>query len=462
MRSGALSLPARSALLELWRHPLAKLALGGLMIMALLTAGYRFGTVVSLGQQSTISVSDAEVCLRQGEAVYFSVTLGTEEYLKKLGEWDRAQPRLESAQAFVLAANSHIGSIRELSLDNRVFLRGPDGLAYPASGRPVGATAHHNTWVAFFPKYDMQGLPLFRQQSGSFDVLIRDVGSFRERVFTFRYPLPALEQGATRSLASIAMLLGAAMAALLITCTPCLVGSLAVGSLTMGVAWGPASAQARAQVRRQMMRKTAYYLAALAVVYTVIAMGVNALQLRSEQLRPVEILGGAVLLALGLGFLRTVGPVGRAEGALVGLARRLAPGLKRSSAEARTAPGMGPDSSSAMGASLAMVCSAAGAPTLTAAVILPLMIYAGLTDLYWALLVLAVYLAVCAVPFFLIAVGLGELLQTATQRWRTAIMVANSLVLVGLGLLLLLDPQAVADTLALPARLLLSPLRWIF
>jgi hypothetical protein len=108
-----------------------------------------------------------------------------------------------------------------------------------------------------------------------------------------------------------------------------------------------------------------------------------------------------------------------------------------------------------------MVCSVAGAPTLTTAIILPVMIYAGLTDLYWSLFILAVYLVVCGVPFFLIAIGLGEFLYRASLRMRNALLVADAFLLIGLGVLLILDPQTVANTLSAPANLLLEPFRWL-
>lgn len=444
-------------------NPIAKLGLGGLIVLLLLSVGYRWGTAISLGQEGgTVSVSDATVCLQRGGTIYFNVTFGTEEYLKKLGEWEAAKRRIRTAQAFVVNANTHVGTIRELSLEDKVFLRGPDGIIYPSVGKPIESTTHHDTYLIFFPRYDMRGEPMFERDSGTFDVLIRDVGIFPERVFTFHYPLPVSGRTSRPGLVHLAMLIGAAMAAMLVSCTPCLVGSLAVGSLTMGTAWSPAQQKAMEEIRAEMVRKTVYYLAALVVVYITIAVIINAFNIGTEQLRPVELLGGIVLLLIGLSFLRSWGPVARLENAFVRFVLRLAPGFRSYVMEESPDPTFGADASSAMGASLAMVCSVAGAPTLTTAIILPVMIYAGLTDLYWSLIILAVYLAVCAVPFFLIAIGLGEFLYTASLRLRNTLLVANSFLLIGLGLLLMLDPQRVADTLSAPARLVLEPFRWLF
>lgn len=444
------------------RYPLANLVLGGLFVAALLVVGYRLGPAVSLdGERATVTVSDAEVCLREGISTYFNVTFGTEEYLRRLGEQDVAQQRMSTAQAFVLNANSHVGSIRDLSLDDRVYLRGPDGVVYPSVGKAVGSTTHHNTWLVYFPRYSNQGEPLFEATTGGFDVLIRGVGDYPERVFRFRYPLPVPQQQASVPLGQIAMLAGAAMAALLITCTPCLVGSLTLGTMAMGSAWDLQARRAAGQVRAEMARKTVYYLVALAAVYGAVAVVVNAFRLTPGQLRPVEAIGGLLLLVLGINLLRGWGPAAGLEAAAARLLVRAVPRSRSYVQEGSPRPSFGADASSAMGASLALVCSVAGAPTLATAIILPLMVYAGLSDLHWSMLVLAVYLAVCAVPFFFISIGLGEVLLRLSLRLRQGLMVVNALLLVGLGLLLLVEPASVADALSAPTRLFLEPMRWI-
>lgn len=444
-------------------HPVLKLGIGIAIVLVLLLIGYRLGSGVSLGSTGgTVSVSDAEVCLRRGSTIYFTAILGTEEYLKKLGVWEEAALRFRTAQAFVLNATAHVGTIRELALDNKVFLAA-DGIRYPSVGQVLGLTTHHDTYLVFFPRYDMQGKPLFERESGTFDLVI-ELGEevdpiLPQRVLTFRHPLPKV--GVARSdFTRVLMLIGATLAALLLTCTPCLVGSLMVGSLTMGAAVsGQPSAVSGQQIRAEMMRKTLYYLAALIIAYLTVAMVVNIYNLQAESLRPVEMFGGVLLLLMGLNFLRSWRPVGR----LVAWSRSQVVSLVRLQDYQTTGlADFGSESSSAMGASLAMVCSVAGAPTLSTAIILPVMIYAGLSDLSWAFLVLLIYLLISAVPFFLIAVGLGEFLLTASLRLRHILLVANGFLLVGLGLLLILSPQAVADTLSAPARFLLAPFRWLF
>lgn len=468
--------PARASLpANPLANPLAKLSLGLFLVLVLLLAGYRFGGggVRLGGGAGTFTVSDAEECLRRGGNIYFNVTFGSEDYLRKIGEWETARRRSRLGQPFVISANTHVGSVRDLSLEDKIFLVF-EGRQYPMSGKPVVSATHHNTYLVFFPRFDMAGQPVFDRTSGTFDILIKGV-EFPERRLTFRLPMPSAGRPGL-DLPRLAMLFGSALAALLVACTPCLVGSLAVGSFTMGAAAGAAGERdAMAKVRAAMVRRTLFHLAALIVTYLVVAQLTAAFKATTAYLRPAEVAGGLVLLAIGLGFLRAWGPAAVVEGGVRRALARFLPGAARGGreTEAPVKPGNGasrrPDdplgldagASSAVGASLAMVCSVAGAPTLSTAIILPVMVYAGVNDFYGSLLILAVYLMVSAVPFFLIAVGLGEALLTASVRWRRRLLVANGLLLVFLGLLLVFSQQRVADVLSAPARSLLAPFVWL-
>lgn len=385
----------------------ARVVLGVLMILGVILYAYGPGSALRAGGESgVISANDAGRHLRHGSNIYFNVTFGSEAYLKKLGEWKNAQARLRSAQPFVISANTHVGNIGRLSLDGRVFLR-ENGTRYPATVRRLTGTTHHNTYLVYFPRYDMQGRPLFARESGSFEVVITGV-DVPERVFTFDYPLP--QSGAFTRLPQMLMLLGSALAALLVACTPCLTGSMTVGALTMGVSGGNGQ-QSLAGSRKRMVTSTLSFLTTLIGAYWLIALAAGVFGLQAEDMRVSEMIGGAILLLIGLGFL-----IRAAGGGDYGLTS---------------------GQSSAVGASLAMVCSVAGAPTLSAAVILPLLVYAGINDWYWAGLILLVYLVIVAAPFFLIATGMGEHLARISLRWRQRLLAANALVLIGLGLLLM-------------------------
>ena len=80
---------------------------------------------------------------------------------------------------------------------------------------------------------------------------------------------------------------------------------------------------------------------------------------------------------------------------------------------------------------------------------------------YWSMAILGVYLLLCSIPFFLISMGLGELLMSASLRMRKALLTANAALLIGLGLLLVVDTQRVADYLAAPADIVLVPFKWM-
>ncbi|MBI4494925.1 MAG: hypothetical protein HY690_19295 [Chloroflexi bacterium] len=444
------------------KRPALTLAAGAVFALALLVVGYRLSAWPELGEQAgTISATDVEGCLRRDCDVHFIATLATQQYAERLGIRGEVEPRLRTAQAFVLSATAHVGTIRALSLDNSVFLRA-DGVTYPAAARPLQLTTHHNTYLVFFPRYDMRGRPIFEQRSGQFEVVVKDPQDREapEHSLTFRFPLP-LAGSPSSDLPHVLMVVGAAMAALLITCTPCLVGSLAVGSLATGTAASLGRREALGRLRASAVRQTLSYLAALIVLYLAVAMAVNLLKLEIDDLRPVEFLGGLALLAIGASFLRAWPPVARLEAALARALLQLVPGSRRDVARERSQVALGQGAASAMGASLAMVCSVAGAPTLSSAILLPLLVYAGLSSPFWAFLILLVYLLACAVPFFFVALGLGEFLSTASERVRGGLLVANACLLVGLGLLLLFSPGAVADAVAAPAHLMLSPLRWL-
>ncbi len=340
-------------------------------------------------------------------------------------------------------------------------IRSLEGIRYPTVGRAIASTTHHDTYLVFLPRYDHDGRPIFEQKEGYFQILIEGVDIPAERVFRFNLPLP-LSGGRDVDLARMLMLMGAAMAAMLLTCTPCLVGSLTVGSLTMGTAWGSKSEAAARKVRAEMIKKTLYYLTALVVAYAAVAVAASAFDISVEDIRPAEVMGGVLLVIVGLGFLRSWQPVIWLENMAVKLVVRIFPGFKEFTTDAAPEPVFGPGSSSAMGASLAMVCSVAGAPTLTTAIIFPVMIYAGLNDIYWSLLILLAYLIITAVPFLLIAMGLGEALLNISMRFRHRLLIANAFLLIGLGAMLLLSPESVADVLSVPARLIVEPMSWLF
>jgi cytochrome c biogenesis protein CcdA len=431
--------------------PLAKLGIGIALVVLLLIIGYRFGGagVTDRDQGGTINVSDAEVCLRAGGTIYFNVTYGTETYLKKIGLWEEAQPKLRYSQPFVFNAGTHVGTIADLDIDGKVFLVAEDNIRYPAVGQPIASTTHHNTWLVFLPKFNMMGEPIFEKESGSFEINIEGVDIPDHRVFHFELP-------------RILMLVGATMAAMLLTCTPCLVGSLPVGSMAMGTAWSADQQEGAALIRKRMIRQTLYYLAALVIGYAAVAIAASAYDISLENIRPIEVMGGVLLVIVGLVFLRSWNPIIQLENAVVRLVVRAFPSFSKFTTDDEPMAAIGSSSSTAMGASLAMVCSVAGAPTLTTAIIFPVMIFAGLNNIYWSLAILLAYLIVTAVPFFFIAIGLGEFLFSLSVRLRNRLLVANAFVLIALGAMLIISPEGVANVLSYPARLVLEPLAILF
>jgi hypothetical protein len=442
--------------------PLTKLSIGSLIVIILLVIGYKFGGAGVSGQknQGTISVSDAEVCLKAGGTIYFNVTYGSDTYLKKIGFWEQAQSKLKYSQAFVLNASTHVGTIQDLDIEGKVFLRF-DGITYPAVGDAFASTTHHNTWLIFLPKFDMVGDPIFDLPEGQFEIVIDGVDIPDHRVFTFLLPLP-IAGGQQLTFSRILMILGATMAAMLLTCTPCLVGSLTVGSLAMGSAWGSGTENPTNEIRKNLVKQTTYYLIALVVSYAAVAIAASAFKVTLDDIRPIEIMGGVLLMIVGITFLREWKPVAWIENRIAKLIVKTIPSFSQFVTDESPEQGLESNSSTAMGASLAMVCSVAGAPTLTTAIILPVLIFAGLNDIYWSLLILLIYLVITALPFFLISVGLGEYLLSLSFSMRKKLMIGNAFVLFGLGVMLIVSPEAMAGILSAPARMIIEPLSYLF
>ncbi len=442
--------------------PYKKLGLGTGLTLILLLIGYRFGGsgISSKMSGGTISVSDAETCLRAGGNIFFNVTFGTETYLQKVGLWEEAKAKENWAQPFVFNASTHVGTIRDLSLNNNVFVA-VDGTRYPAISRPIASTTHHNTYLIFLPRFDHDGRPIFEQDQGYFEIIIENIDIPAKRIFKFNLPLPTSGRE-TMDVTQLLMLIGSAMAAMLLTCTPCLIGSLTVGSITMGTSWKSNIESTKQQIRTEMTKRTLYYLAALVACYTAVAIAASTFDVNVEEIRPVEIIGGVLLIIVGLGLLRSWQPIIYLENKVVKLIVRKFPTIGQFTTTETPVPTLNSSSSSAMGASLAMVCSVAGAPTLTTAIIFPVMIYAGLNDIYWSLIILLAYLIVAAIPFLLIASGLGEALLNISIRLRHRLLVANAILLVGLGTMLLVSPEEVANVLSIPARLIIEPMSWLF
>jgi hypothetical protein len=438
-----------------WRRSTLKIAVGCALVVVSLIFGYQYGMEVRPAGTGTISVSDAARCYQEGADLYFNVTLGTETYLKRLGEWDDAKERLRTAQVFVLSANTHVGAITQLRLDNRLFLYA-GGREYPAIGKPLATTKHHNTYLAYFPLLGMDGQPLFEHQDGSFRIIIRNVGKLKSRIFTFSFPLPMFRQTAQLGFSQILMLLGAVLAALLISCTPCLVGTLALGSITMGTGWSASAQLSAADIRATMMRKTLYFLVAIVAGYLIIAAAVANFDVEVDDLKPMETVGGLVLIGIGLWLIRDLGPVALV---VAQLRRRLPERWQRQAPDDDETVGAG--ASSAMGGSLAMLCSVAGAPTLATSVILPVMIYAGMYNLAWSFAIMAVFLVISAVPFFFIATGMGEIIYLISTRWRRRLLLANAVLLLMLGTIMTFNSDEVANVISAPAELILDSWKWL-
>ena len=425
-----------------------------LVTIVWLSSLYVSGSGVNFSSDAkTVSVSDLYFCLGRSN-IYFVVTLGTEEYLTTLGLWDDVENKLSFSQPFVINANTHIGSIRDLKLDNNLFLV-IDGVQYPHVGSAEAVSSHHNTYLVFFPKYDMEGNPLFERNTGNFEIIIENIDF--ERHYIFKYPLPILtnlSNSESLTSARILMLITAAFAGIMIACSPCLIGAMAVGSLTIASTVDSNNKSVKSKIRSKLIKNTLYFLISLVVSYMLIAIVIAVFKIDIASLRPIETLGGAILLIFGLYFLRVWKPVIKLEIIIYTLISKIHPNIKKYMRNKKTDFTLNPKSASTIGSTLSLVCSTAGAPTLSLSVVLPLMIYAGLSGLQWSFLIILIYLISVSIPFLLLTIGLGELILSKISQILNPILIINAFLLIGLGILLLGGLEFIFNLLSIIIRLI--------
>ena len=64
-------------------------------------------------------------------------------------------------------------------------------------------------------------------------------------------------------------------------------------------------------------------------------------------------------------------------------------------------------------------------------------------------------------PFILIATGIGELVYSISTRWRSKLLVANGLILMTLGTLMIFNSDHIANVISAPAELVLDAWKWV-
>lgn len=220
------------------------------------------------GSPATARQSDAShVSLSD---VFVDATYATPEFVKRV----KLEPYLQQwegrAQPFLIGINTHVGTIANLDLRNRVLIEDSNGERYPSLGTPVVLSEHHNMYLVVFPLVDNYGKPIFAARRGRFRLLVEGVGKTSERVFEWK--LPVVEPAGARTLASTLMLVLSVIGALMVILSPC---ALELTTYYTGIIAGVVSSAAIAErgsrmpleVRGRILRNLAAFVAGFTILY---------------------------------------------------------------------------------------------------------------------------------------------------------------------------------------------------
>ncbi|MBI4497038.1 MAG: sulfite exporter TauE/SafE family protein [Chloroflexi bacterium] len=458
VRSGARAHASAAPHGDARRHPLALLAAGTVALAALLVGGYQASAALGLGEETgVITSSDAEDCIRQNCSVHFTATMLTQQAAERMGLWQDVAPRMKTAQAFVIGANTHAGSIESLALDGKLFLRVSE-TTYPAVGQPLQVSTHHNSYLVFFPRYDMYGHALFGPQGdqaathqhgpevshgeaqgrdgvgpAQFDIIIKEVGDgLPQHTLPFRATAPI--SGLTW--ATMLGLLGGFLASMwpcLFQLTAYFIPSLA--GMSMQQAHDPAAVAA---LRGRVIRTALYFGLGIVIVYTAAGAlaGYAAQSLQGTPIfetlrRPLAIGAGLFVIAMALRV------AARARVPLV---------CKMPVLSVRTDRPMTPLTTMFTGVAFATGCMSC----FGAVMALGMLTYSASTGSPAAgALILFVFSLGISIPLVAAAAAMARVLPLLgrLERWSPALGVASSLVMVGFGLLLLTDNYHVVSNL---------------
>lgn len=190
---------------------------GAGLLLAIFFVGIYLVPKLQSGNSGTARQSDASrVSLSD---VYLDVTYATPEFVKRVKLEPYIAQYQNRAQAFLVGINTHVGTIAELDLRNKVLLEDSNGDRYPSMGTPVVLSEHHNMYLLVFPLLDNHGKSIFARDRGHFRLVVEGVGKTAERIFEWK--LPVVEAAPAKTLANTLMLALGVVGALLVILSPC-------------------------------------------------------------------------------------------------------------------------------------------------------------------------------------------------------------------------------------------------
>lgn len=367
------------------------LGLSVFLALALLVGGAYFAPEL-LGRLNEDPYTRTDINEIGEERVFFTVRYATPGYAEKLGIPEELLRRRGNSQLFVVSANVHRGALKGLTLERKVFLVDAEGRRYPSIVQPFLSSDHHKIFLAYFPRRNMRGEPLFEGE-GFFDLQIE--GFSQSRTFRFATPFPP---ESVPNVKNLLMLTVAVTGLLILSLSPCAISTYSFMTYIFATTTG----------RTRLVGK----ILAFGLGYTAILLlgGGFILAFSSQMtrfpalLRPVEIAAGIFVLLVALSLLLPRKPASPTPTFAERLSRAWTPegGLV---------------SHFLLGLSLAVGCLQCMG-TVGLSLLLPLLAYSGLTSWFWGLTLLGIFALGLLVPFLLAAFGLEGALPSLASRVR--------------------------------------------
>lgn len=398
----------------------ALLFLGFLLILVFLLGGAYF-TPEFLSRLNVDPLTKTDVADVGRERIFFTMRYATPRFVERLGLGEEELKRYKNAQMFMLSANVHSGSLLDLDLNRRVFLQDSKGRRYPSIVRPFTTSNHHNVYLVWFPRYEMEGNPIFEAKDGFFDVVISGGERIGQtRAFRFETPLPS---EAVQDPKFVLMFLVALSGLLILSLSPCAIATYSfITYFVASTAGGPR------RVWHRVLLFGLGYTSILILGGGLVLFLSSSIERFPKILRPFEVAFGLLISGIALRLL--VSPMGRWEGASFKFLEK----FLRAEPE-----GLGAGFWFLSGIALSVGCLQCMG-SVGFSLLVPLLAYAGLSNLYWGLALFGIFAIGLMAPFLISAFGMEEFLPSLTKRVRLVkvLQIGSVLILLAFGVFTLL------------------------
>ncbi len=355
------------------------------------------------------------------ERIFFTIRYATQRFMNRLGLDETELRRYKNGQLFVLSANVHSGSLMDLDLNRQIFLQDSKGREYPSIVKPFVTSNHHRVYLVWVPRYNMEGDPIFEAKDGFFDMLISGgEGIGQTRALRFETPLPS---EATQDPKAVLMFLVALSGLLVLSLSPCAVATYSfITYFVASTAGGPR------RVWHKVLLFGLGYTSILVLGGGLVLFLSSSLERFPRVLRPFEVAFGLLISGVALKLL--ISPMERREWGTFKFLEK----LLRAEPE-----GFGAGFWFLSGIALSIGCLQCMG-SVGFALLVPLLAYAGLSNLYWGLALFGIFAIGLMAPFLITALGMEEFLPSLTKRVRLvkALQTGSAVILLAFGVFTLL------------------------